>query len=754
MKRHVQEPGVRKWSGDDLLELQSEGLSVLDNFFSQYGNCVICGCTVSGSSITAGLVSIGGKTLQVAAIDEVAAFPVYLVVAEEHFEREYADDVVRDIAVRYYAKAVQTQPETDDYIEITADGSETFLDKLDTASNAVTTLKTTITNALKRIVALEGKMPSYLDHEPTAADDGFAIGQEVWTVDDSGNLTFWKCHSNAEGAAVWKSDEDTGVSMETPTLDSTPTEGTLTYTLNGVTKDFSIGQQCRVYETEEEDYVFYQLYNITSENKADWRVAGSGGSPSVYLLAVNVSTNDSADCSNCMITITDDNSGEVIKTGQGAEIMTYILAGVNYTVSVSDFTGYHTPAPQSYIASGDVNNISFVYQKILVNSIVFDASLSDPANISGDVNSGYIATLLSKFRRCLAKKTAEGEIAICYLDNDNSNYYNDGTASDTTGAEGDVFVDFPEFWYKYEKIDDTQFRYYIADGNADGNYIHVPRSLVGAYKAYQSDGKLYSRSGVSQAYTSSSNLYSFDDFVDWANARGQGYQIIDYNQRCTIALMLMAKYGTRSAYDTIGVGNSAISMDWVTGRTNSALGNNDTSASYRYYPNGLGIETVDCMGCEYTQGVSIYDTTYTIEEPDGTQRTIESTVSTGIGGSIISKIGAENGPYFDIIATENTSPGSLTALDTSDIYYSSSCIYLSSANIIDNADNIDSDVNNKYLLCCSYNTGGYAGYSGGFVNSSTRTKGVIPYSTGSRLAFRGTIKEAESVEAFKALPIL
>lgn len=33
MKRHVQFPGIRKWSGDDLMELQGEGLSIADRFF-------------------------------------------------------------------------------------------------------------------------------------------------------------------------------------------------------------------------------------------------------------------------------------------------------------------------------------------------------------------------------------------------------------------------------------------------------------------------------------------------------------------------------------------------------------------------------------------------------------------------------------------------------------------------------------------------------------------------------------------------
>ena len=224
MKRHVQYPGVRKWSGNDLLELQSEGLSVADKFFSQYGDCIICGCQVTdGSGITAGLASIDGMVLPLAAIEQVEVFPVYLVKAEEHFQREYADDVVRDIAVKSYAKAVQAKPESGGYIEITEEGAATFFDKLQAAwladilkkltelkntdkslNDAITLLKQEDVAAGKRITALEKKMPSYLDHIPTVDDDGYGIGVEVWTVDEYGNKTFWKCHDNTEGAAVWK----------------------------------------------------------------------------------------------------------------------------------------------------------------------------------------------------------------------------------------------------------------------------------------------------------------------------------------------------------------------------------------------------------------------------------------------------------------------------------------------------------------------------------------------------------------------
>lgn len=222
MKRHVQYPGVRKWSGNDLLELQSEGLRVADDFFAQYGNCVICGCAVSDAGIASGLVSIDGMVLPLAATD-VEVFPVYLVKDEEHIQREYADDKVRDIAVRYFAKAVQAKPTDAGYIEITAEGTATFFDKLQavwltdilkqlealkkadkTLSDAILLLKEADTKAANRIGVLEEKMPSFLDHIPTVDDDGYYVGVEVWTVDKYGNKTFWKCHDNTEGKAVWK----------------------------------------------------------------------------------------------------------------------------------------------------------------------------------------------------------------------------------------------------------------------------------------------------------------------------------------------------------------------------------------------------------------------------------------------------------------------------------------------------------------------------------------------------------------------
>lgn len=112
-----------------------------------------------------------------------------------------------------------------------------------------------------------------------------------------------------------------------------------------------------------------------------------------------------------------------------------------------------------------------------------------------------------------------GEVFVCRLDDNDSNFYLDGSPADLTGQEGDVMVVFLEFWYKWYKVDDNKFLYHFADHNIDGTYIHVPQSLVGAYKGYVSSNRLYSWSDV----TPTTNV-SLSDFRSYAKARGTGFQ--------------------------------------------------------------------------------------------------------------------------------------------------------------------------------------------------------------------------------------
>lgn len=68
--------------------------------------------------------------------------------------------------------------------------------------------------------------------------------------------------------------------------------------------------------------------------------------------------------------------------------------------------------------------------------------------------SGHVAKILSKRYRCLGKKTANGEETICKLHDKHSGYYADAvnvnlaTPAILTGAEGDVWMYEPHYWYK------------------------------------------------------------------------------------------------------------------------------------------------------------------------------------------------------------------------------------------------------------------------------------------------------------------
>lgn len=595
-----------------------------------------------------------------------------------------------------------------------------------------------------------------------------------------------------------------GKFAETPTLSAKPTENTLTYKSGEVTRSFSIGQQCRVYDTENKKYVFYQLYDITADNKADWQIAGSDGSAfsetakitlssnqgvgdmsligvvvtikysgsqtdlvwngaelsatipmsveyqvicgsaSGYLVpdeqtylaiggnkrqislvystekvTVNISTNDSADCSGRTVQVVNTANSQIVGSGKGSSVVIKVPFGISYKVKVDDFPGYLTPQEQIYTANSAARSASFQYEKIVDASIVFDKSISDPSNITGEVNSGVLATILSKFRRCLCKKTANGEVTISYLKDTDSNYYADGTSAKLDGTEGDVMVDFPEFYYKHEKIDTNKFRYRFAEYNVDGTFKHVPRSLVGAYKAYQTGSKLYSRSGVVPTTNT-----TYTNFASYATARGTGYQLIDFQQHCVIAFMLYAKYGNRNLQAVLGAGGATYNPATTTGTTNQK-GNRDTAKETSGYVNGLGIEGVFGGQYEWTQGVSIQGRIWTITDPDGATRTVNAHTSDGW----ITGVAAEAGPFFDMVPT---AVGGSETTHYSDYYYQTS--------------------GGPFCLLRSY----YSSFTFGGVAYSyaDNAASFSDTSFGSRLAFRGVVREAQSVNAFKALAVL
>ena len=205
-----------------------------------------------------------------------------------------------------------------------------------------------------------------------------------------------------------------------------------------------------------------------------------------------------------------------------------------------------------------------------ISIITIDQTNDDPATrVSGDINGSVIQYIRNNSHRVLAKKTADGVLTYCQLNDANSTQYYDGTTAALDGTQGDVFLKLPEFYYKGTEGDQVQIMF--AMKQVDAEYIRWdPNTLIGVYEAYGIDYKAYSRSGVD-----STGLVSQSIWDSYASNRGTGYQLVDWQMHCVMGCLYYAMYGNTDCQSSIGEGTN--SWNKITGQTNS-LGMTDTVA--------------------------------------------------------------------------------------------------------------------------------------------------------------------------------
>ena len=121
MKEHFQDFGVRKWAGDDLIELQAEPLAALQGLVAPYAPCILQGCEMTpetgGAGVTrykvsAGLAALkdvdaaGNACVKIVRVAEETklAETVYLYLACESKSRTYADGKNKVITYEYKGK--------------------------------------------------------------------------------------------------------------------------------------------------------------------------------------------------------------------------------------------------------------------------------------------------------------------------------------------------------------------------------------------------------------------------------------------------------------------------------------------------------------------------------------------------------------------------------------------------------------------------------------------------------------------------
>lgn len=203
-----------------------------------------------------------------------------------------------------------------------------------------------------------------------------------------------------------------------------------------------------------------------------------------------------------------------------------------------------------------------------------------------------------------------------YLNRDNYNLKEDGTASVLTGEDGDVMIEIPRFYFcnriisatglftSYAKIYNAQNEVssslYSPQAHLIGNNV-CDYVYVGAYLGTIIDGKLRSVSGV----TPTTNT-SLEDFRDAAMNNGVGYQIMDWGTLDALQCIAMCVVGVPYLQNVCGLGVSNAQGISQTGGSNTSSfisGAQDGLTHCKW----LGIEDFYGNLWQFVDGVKIND---------------------------------------------------------------------------------------------------------------------------------------------------
>lgn len=353
-----------------------------------------------------------------------------------------------------------------------------------------------------------------------------------------------------------------------------------------------------------------------------------------------------------------------------------------------------------------------------INTYFVDSDPNPALTQDGSTDKSWIVG-----RRCLAKKTDNG-VAVCYLDENNSELFHDGvTPAVLDGTMGQWMTDLPEYYFHVdESVEGTHKFQVLPTEQAD--WKKSRRVLLGVTKGVIRNGKLWSVSG--EKPTVSETIVTFHND---AVACGDGFDIIDYETHCKLAHLFYTKYADRNpqAMEQFGAGSN------TTGRTSgttASLGNNDGKSGTQVA--FLGVEDPYGNVYEWMGGIHHNGQTYYIYdgfEPDQVPAAPyrEYITSLTTKGGYISKV--EWGEYGDTIPTE------LLANFTT--HYCDYGYYVGDSGwrVVRRSCNFSND------------SGGLASFEGN-CSSSYASSGA-----GSRLQYRGNIEVIDDPATFIAMPV-
>lgn len=225
--------------------------------------------------------------------------------------------------------------------------------------------------------------------------------------------------------------------------------------------------------------------------------------------------------------------------------------------------------------------------KYFRTTILLDQTITDPATMITKVyDDGGISQIRLNSHRYVCK-LVDGVMQAKQLQDNNGTLYLDGTAADLTGAEGDVMMKLPVFYYRARSEEtDKWFIDFVYGEMPDESYkVWDGKDFIGVYEAYVSSNNVYSRSGVA-----STGSVSQANFKTYARNRGEGYTLVKWKHHCIMAFLFYAEYLNTNSQAICGAGTDSYTK--TNGQTD-LLGMEDTSADV----NG-NVQSINYFGLE------------------------------------------------------------------------------------------------------------------------------------------------------------
>ena len=238
----------------------------------------------------------------------------------------------------------------------------------------------------------------------------------------------------------------------------------------------------------------------------------------------------------------------------------------------------------------------------------------------GTANStSYAGAIQTQMKRCVLN--ANGTVAY-YLHPTNSTLKADGTTATIDGSAGNVMVEIPKFYHKYENVGGVHK--YSVSLTVEAGYTVHPAFIRGgveknfryypAYEGYSLGGKLISGSGKVPTVNQTRAT-----FRSYAAANGTGWSLIDWNLLYAVQLLFLTEYATFDTQAMLGNGNDTGSDYTMTtggsngiGNGSSSATNDDTWMSYR------GIENWYASMYKFIDGVNVKDRVYFVNNNPAT----------------------------------------------------------------------------------------------------------------------------------------